>query len=108
MLNIKEIQAIGRLLQSEKINLLLKDLSESDRKIISDLIINVSNESSNDVRLFVDGAADLNNKIAGIGGVAFQKDEKIFEFADFIGEATNNQAEYRSLIKGLELLIEMV
>ena len=106
MLNNKEIQAIGRLLRSEKINLLLKDLSDSDQKIITDLKINISKESSNDVRLFVDGAADLNNKIAGIGGVAFQNDVKLFEFADFIGEATNNQAEYRSLIKGLELLIK--
>ncbi|NQU28624.1 MAG: ribonuclease HI family protein [Candidatus Marinimicrobia bacterium] len=93
-------------MQSDKINLLINDLSDSDRKIITNLKINISKESSNAVRLFVDGAADLNNKIAGIGGVAFQNDRKIFEFADFIGEATNNQAEYRSLIKGLELLIK--
>ena len=53
--------------------------------------------------LYVDGAADLNTKTAGIGGVFFNnKNEKIYSFSQYLDDATNNEAEYSALIKGLQ------
>ncbi len=49
-----------------------------------------------------DGGARGNPGPAGIG-VVFQKNGKITEeFKEYIGEATNNVAEYRALILGLQ------
>jgi len=60
------------------------------------------------IQIFTDGAARGNPGPAGIGIV--MKDEKgknIFELSDFIGEATNNVAEYMALIRGLEEAIDL-
>jgi len=54
--------------------------------------------------LFVDGASQQQNKKAGIGGVIYLDDSEIDNFSEFIGEGTNNEAEYKAMIKGLELL----
>ncbi len=54
--------------------------------------------------LFVDGASQQQNKKAGIGGVIYLDDSEIENFSEFIGEGTNNEAEYKAMIKGLELL----
>jgi len=55
-----------------------------------------------------DGAARGNPGPAGIGVVI--KDEKgavVREIAEYIGETTNNQAEYRALIMALEAAVEL-
>ena len=53
--------------------------------------------------LYTDGGARNNPGPAGIGGVLYNDNkEKVFEFAKYIGKATNNQAEYEALIFGLE------
>ena len=54
--------------------------------------------------LFVDGASQPQKKKAGIGGVIYLDDSEIDNFSEFIGEGTNNEAEYKAMIKGLELL----
>lgn len=55
------------------------------------------------LKIFTDGGARGNPGPAGIGAVAFGKDGSVvFEIAEYIGEATNNQAEYRALIAALE------
>lgn len=59
-------------------------------------------EDSKSVTLYVDGAADLHTKTAGIGGVFYRNSDELFSFSEFIGSATNNEAEYQALIKGLE------
>lgn len=51
--------------------------------------------------LYTDGGSRGNPGPAGIGFVLTIDGEKI-EGSDFIGEATNNQAEYRALLAGLE------
>lgn len=56
-------------------------------------------------KLFTDGGARGNPGPAAIGGVLTIKD-KNFTFSEYIGETTNNQAEYRALLKGLELALE--
>ncbi|MDD5749832.1 MAG: ribonuclease HI family protein [Patescibacteria group bacterium] len=54
-------------------------------------------------KLFTDGGARGNPGPAAIGGVLYQ-DEKILDsFSLYIGHGTNNQAEYKAIIFGLEL-----
>ncbi len=57
--------------------------------------------------LYVDGAADLHSKTAGIGGVFFRNGSELYSFSKFIGSATNNEAEYKALIEGLKLALDM-
>jgi len=52
--------------------------------------------------IHIDGAARGNPGPAGIGVIAKDGHNKIFEMAEYIGEATNNVAEYSALIRGLE------
>lgn len=56
-----------------------------------------------DLEIFVDGAADLHKKTAGIGGAFFRKGMEIYSFAEYLPDATNNQAEYTALCKALEI-----
>ncbi|OGD63162.1 hypothetical protein A2215_01740 [Candidatus Berkelbacteria bacterium RIFOXYA2_FULL_43_10] len=52
-----------------------------------------------------DGGARGNPGPAGIGIVFFDENEKeIHKCCEYIGEATNNQAEYRAIIKALQIL----
>jgi ribonuclease HI len=56
------------------------------------------------IKIFTDGGARGNPGPAAIGLVIKDENNKILkEFSEYIGKATNNQAEYRALIKGLEL-----
>lgn len=54
-------------------------------------------------KLFTDGGARGNPGPAAIGGVLYNGDKEIKTFSVFIGNTTNNQAEYQALLKGLEL-----
>lgn len=52
--------------------------------------------------IFTDGGARGNPGPAGIGAVIFNEKRNIVaEISEYIGEATNNQAEYKALIAGL-------
>jgi ribonuclease HI len=58
-------------------------------------------------KLYTDGGARNNPGPAGIGGVLFDDDNKLIaELSEYIGEGTNNQAEYEAIIAGLKLAIE--
>jgi ribonuclease HI len=62
----------------------------------------------NQVKLFTDGGSRGNPGPAAIGGVIYDLNgEKLKEFSEYIGESTNNIAEYSALIKGLRLCLEM-
>lgn len=53
--------------------------------------------------IYTDGSATPNPGPAGIGiAILDESDAVIFEASHSIGRATNNQAEYRAVIKGLE------
>ena len=55
-------------------------------------------------KLYTDGGARGNPGPAGIGGVLYNSRNKLVaDFSVYLGEATNNQAEYKALLKGLEL-----
>jgi len=56
------------------------------------------------IKIFTDGGARGNPGPAAIGIVIKDGNNKTLkEHSEYIGKATNNQAEYQALIKGLEL-----
>ncbi|MFH1369321.1 MAG: ribonuclease HI family protein [Elusimicrobiota bacterium] len=56
------------------------------------------------IDIYIDGGARGNPGPAGTGVVILDdKGQKIDEFKEYIGHATNNTAEYRALISGLQL-----
>lgn len=60
--------------------------------------------SNTQYELFSDGGARGNPGPAAIGVVCYRDKEIFFEITEYIGETTNNIAEYRALIAGLEEL----
>lgn len=59
-----------------------------------------------ELTLFIDGASRGNPGPAGIG-IRIEADGEFFtEHCEYIGCTTNNVAEYRALIKGLEIAAE--
>jgi len=52
--------------------------------------------------VYTDGGARNNPGPAAIGVVITQKGQILKKYSDFIGQATNNQAEYRAVIFALE------
>jgi ribonuclease HI len=61
------------------------------------------------LRIFTDGGARGNPGPAGIGAVITDADtgETLKELHAYIGETTNNQAEYRAVIMALEEAVEL-
>ena len=57
------------------------------------------------LELYADGASRSNPGPAGIGVVIYKNKEEFYTIAEYIGEKTNNEAEYLALIKGLEYLV---
>lgn len=58
--------------------------------------------NSAEVIIYTDGGARGNPGPAAIGGVIVKGGQTVEEFSHFIGEKTNNQAEYAALLAGLE------
>lgn len=58
--------------------------------------------------IYTDGGARNNPGPAGIGAVLMDENRKIiFEISEYIGEATNNQAEYKAVIAALKKAKEL-
>ncbi len=53
-----------------------------------------------------DGGARNNPGPAGIGAVITRDSEVLFELSEYIGEQTNNYAEYTAVIRSLEVCAE--
>jgi ribonuclease HI len=59
----------------------------------------------NKIEVYTDGASRNNPGHAGIGIVIYDENNFIIRtYKEYIGQATNNQAEYRALIKSVELI----
>ena len=84
----------------------LDGLSMADRKTLIKMIDDLDDQDQA-IKLFVDGAADLHSKTAGIGGVIYSNDKELSNFSEPLFDKTNNEAEYLSLIKGIEQLIDL-
>ena len=55
------------------------------------------------LKIYTDGAARNNPGPAGLGVVFYDKNAKVISsFKKYIGEATNNQAEYKAVILALQ------
>lgn len=104
-------------LTSTEITLLQKVLTPENFRVLSGPVSDLNWEAwqqlsrkvalADKIILYVDGAADLEHKIAGIGGVLYRDGTEIATFSEAIGSATNNVAEYRALLRGLELVTEL-
>ena len=57
--------------------------------------------------LYVDGAADLHSKSAGIGGVIFKDSQELITFSKPLYDKTNNESEYLALLEGLNVSLEL-
>jgi len=55
-----------------------------------------------ELTIYSDGGSRGNPGPAGIGVAIYKQDSLICEIGEYIGEATNNIAEYKALIRGLE------
>ncbi len=91
-----ELTELKKVLNSKVLN----NIKDIDTNILDNIKERLGNSGL--IKLFVDGAADLHTKTAGIGGVFYRGGDELFSFSEFIGSATNNEAEYGALIKGLE------
>ena len=67
-----------------------------------------SRETGDKVNVFIDGASRGNPGPAGVGVVIFDGEGNVLEEGfRFLGERTNNQAEYEALILGLKKVREI-
>jgi ribonuclease HI len=57
--------------------------------------------------LYCDGASRGNPGPSAVGAVLYDGDEAVAEISEAIGETTNNVAEYRALIAGLERAVRL-
>ena len=95
-LNNKEIEALKKHLKNKE------NRSNSELEILYNKLV-----TDDKVALYIDGAADLHSKTAGIGGVIYSSNNEIFSFSEYLHDATNNEAEYNALILGLKSLLKL-
>jgi ribonuclease HI len=56
--------------------------------------------------LHFDGCCKGNPGVSGAGVVIYKDDEELWSSSKYLGKGTNNQAEYKALILGLEKAVE--
>ena len=95
-LNNKEIEALKQHLNNKE------NRSNPELEILYNKLV-----TDDKVALYIDGAADLHSKSAGIGGVIYSSNNEIFSFSEYLHDATNNEAEYNALIMGLKSLLKL-
>lgn len=63
---------------------------------------------NNKLKIFTDGGARGNPGPAGIGAVLFdESDNVVAEVSEYIGETTNNQAEYKAVVAAIQKAKEL-
>lgn len=61
------------------------------------------------IKVYTDGASRGNPGAAGIGIVIYdEKGTMVESYHKYIGETTNNQAEYKALLKSVEIIKELI
>ncbi|MEE8336358.1 MAG: ribonuclease HI family protein [Candidatus Neomarinimicrobiota bacterium] len=90
----------------EALRILLKGISQ---KQSNPVLIKLGDKLNKprEIYLYIDGAADLKSRTAGIGGVFYENEEEIFSFSEYLHDATNNDAEYSALLHGLKVANEL-
>ena len=95
-LNNNEIEALKQHLKNKE------NRSDSELEILYTKLV-----VDDKIAMYIDGAADLHSKTAGIGGVIYSSNNEIFSFSEYLHDATNNEAEYSALIMGLKSLLKL-
>ena len=96
ILNNKQEKAIRNAIK-------LDGLGKDDKYILRQMLDLESEDKVNAI-LYVDGAADLHSKTAGIGGVVYVDGQEIATFSEPLFDKTNNESEYLALARGINLL----
>ena len=96
-------------LSKDEISSLIALISEGDNinKYSLSTVLDKLKSNTNTYTMYVDGAADLHSKTAGIGGSIYKGSEELITFSEYLDDSTNNEAEYESLIHGLKLLVNL-
>ena len=97
----KQIEILKKILTPK----VLSDLSSDERDTMQQLIS--VDTPAGQFQLFVDGAANLQEKTAGIGGHIQRNGEELYRFAEFLPDSTNNEAEYSAMIRGLKAALDL-
>lgn len=63
---------------------------------------------STKIDIFTDGGARGNPGPAATGVVMYRNNQKIKEVGTYIGQTTNNVAEYRAIIQALQMLVAII
>ena len=106
-LTLRQKELLRQLFSEGNIDRLTSIINGSSKQEWIDLSNNLlENEENISVTIFIDGASELENSNAGIGGI-FYKDQnfssEFHSFSENIGAATNNEAEYQALIRALDI-----
>ena len=98
LLTKKQIEAI-------KAAINLNDLDEDYKNILIDLITDQGKTKEKEVSLYVDGAADLHSKTAGIGCSLLRKGQEIFTVSEpLIDKYLKSDTPVSSLITCISIL----
>ena len=84
----------------------LDGLDQESKDILLDLLKDNKTEGITP-KLFVDGAADLHSKTAGIGGVVYINDLEVAKFSEPLFDKTNNESEYLALLNGVKVVLDL-
>ena len=84
----------------------LDGLSQESKDILLGLLNDNKTENITP-KLFVDGAADLHSKTAGIGGVVYINDLEVAKFSEPLFDKTNNESEYLALLNGIKVVLDL-
>lgn len=61
------------------------------------------------LKIFTDGASRGNPGTSGIGIIIYdENDITVDSYREYIGESTNNQAEYSALLKSVEIITKII
>ena len=106
-LTLRQKELLRQLFSEGNIDRLTSIINGSSKQEWIDLSNNLlENEENISATIFIDGASELENSNAGIGGI-FYKDQnfssEFHSFSENIGAATNNEAEYQALIRALDI-----
>ena len=110
-LSSRQKSLLKKLLSSKnmsKLTSLVHGSTEKDWQDISAAVFAV--ELMRAVKVYIDGASELENSNAGIGGIFFNNadsNKELYSFSENIGAGTNNEAEYHALLRALEIGQEM-
>ena len=94
----------GRYISGQAIG--LDGLDQESKDILLGLLNDNKTENITP-KLFVDGAADLHSKTAGIGGVVYINDLEVAKFSEPLFDKTNNESEYLALLNGVKVVLDL-